>query len=191
MINFNEFPPEDNASNICGPGSEPIWFAADAWASLAQGLRDASEQWANQVSVAEGLFQGEAARKFVEAARQYHTWLGKHAFKASETAWYLRQAASAYETAVNSMVSTASIMANRVAVWTMRANNVFFGQFTPRIAKLEAEYDKMWITNAEAMNTYQSAIRGIMSRAKRNESIPPPPVISSARFSDVYVSETS
>ncbi|MFW3115958.1 serine-rich protein, partial [Mycobacterium haemophilum DSM 44634] len=170
--------------------SEPIWFAADAWASLAQDLRDASEQWANQVGVAEGLFQGEAASKFGAAARQYYIWLSKHAETADETAWYLDIAALAYERAVKSMVPEASVMANRVAAWTMRANNTFFGQFTPRIAELDAEYEKMWATNAEAMNVYQSAILDITEQVvAESEILPPPQVIFSSRFSDVYVSE--
>ncbi|MFW3116023.1 PPE family protein, partial [Mycobacterium haemophilum DSM 44634] len=181
--------PEDNASNICGPGSEPIRAAVAAWESLARELVAKAREWKSQVSATEGLFQGEAARKFKAAARQYIDWLYDHICRAYETADSLCEAAEVYDMAVGLMVSTASILANRVAAWTMRANNVFFGQFTPRIAELDAEYQEMWATNAGVMNWYQSAIHDIIAQAKTSESIPPPPVISSARFSDVYVSE--
>ncbi|ALL56231.1 PPE family protein [Mycobacterium haemophilum DSM 44634] len=95
----------------------------------------------------------------------------RHAGTASETAEYLHQAADAYETAVTLMVPTASIVANRAAALTMETTNLL-GQFTSQIAELDGEYQKMWTTNAEAMNQYQFHIFDIMERAEKRGIIP-------------------
>ncbi|ALL56233.1 serine-rich protein [Mycobacterium haemophilum DSM 44634] len=190
MQNFNAFPPEINASNIRGPGAEPIWIAADAWDSLAEELHAKAREWANQVSATAALFQGPAARKFVVAARRYCTWLNTHAETASDTAKYLHLTALAYERAVESMIPMASIVVNRMAAWIMKVTNLLYGQNITRIVELECEYEMMWAKNAEAMNEYQPDILDIIERAKGREIISVLPIIFSARFSDVMSAET-
>ncbi|WP_052915583.1 PPE family protein [Mycobacterium haemophilum] len=177
MPNFNVLPPEINVSNIRGPGSKPIRIAAATWASLADELRSEAEQWRNQVIETEDLFKGGAAGNFIAAAGRYYTWLYKHAYTASVTAEYLNQAASAYETTVNLMVPTASIVANRAAALTMKTTNLL-GQFTTKIMELDRAYQEMWAQNAEAMNIYQFVAFDIMRLVEEAKIMPVPVVIS-------------
>ncbi|ALL56317.1 PPE family protein [Mycobacterium haemophilum DSM 44634] len=150
--------------------------AAGAWASLYEELRVAADSWFEQVIATEDLFKGPAAEKFVAAAGQYHGWLIGHANTAWETYEGLSGVVGAYEKAVESMVPTSSIVANRATALTLKTTN-FLGQFTTKIMELDDEYQKMWAQNAEAMNQYQYTIFDIMARVEKSGIIPAPQII--------------
>ncbi|WP_197079839.1 PPE family protein [Mycobacterium haemophilum] len=187
MPNFNLISPEINVSNIRGPGSKLMRTAAAAWVDLTYELRSLAGRWSNQVGEMNGLFKGEAAGKFLEAAIKYFFWLSVHADTANVTARYLTQAVDAYEGAVSSMVPTSSIVANRATALTMKTTN-FLGQFTTKIAELDREYEKMWAQNAEAMNRYQYTIFDIMAKAEEVRITPAPQIIDdTSKLYDDYI----
>ncbi|WP_197079846.1 PPE family protein [Mycobacterium haemophilum] len=176
MPNFDLISPEVNVKSIHGPGSKPMRTAAAAWASLYGELDGAAGRWLEQVVATENLFTGPAAEKFVAAAGQYHGWLIGHANTAWETYRGLDAAAEAYEKAVESMVPTSSIVANRATALTLKTTNLL-GQFTTKIMELDDEYQKMWAQNAEAMNQYQFTIFDIMAQVEESRIIPAPQII--------------
>ncbi|WP_197079870.1 PPE family protein [Mycobacterium haemophilum] len=176
MPNFNLLSPEVNVSNIKGPGSKPIVIAQTAWRQLAQDLTLMTEQWVAQISATEELYKGKAASQFLDAAGRYGDWLAGHARTAGATAESLGQAARAYDTAVESMVPTSTIVANRAAALTMKSTNLL-GQFTAKIGELDRAYQHMWAQNADAMNTYQFVAFDIMRQVEEDIRITPAPQV--------------
>ena len=87
------------------------------------------------------------------AAQPYIEWMSTTSAQAEQAATQARAAAAAYEQAFAATVAPPLIAANRAETAQAVAANVF-GQYTPLIAQLEAQYGQMWAQDAAAMYSY-------------------------------------
>ena len=148
-MNFATLPPEINSGRIfAGPGSGPMIQAATAWDKLAARLY---ARLADYRSVTSKL-----AAAWPEAATPYIDWLDATATRAAHAAVQAKTAASAFESALATVVAPAVIEANRAQRISLASTNCL-GQLSPAIADIEAEYDRMWERDAAAMNAYAAA----------------------------------
>lgn len=148
-MNFATLPPEINSGRICaGPGSGSMTEAAAAWDKLAARLY---ARLADYRSVTSKL-----AAACQDAATRYIDWLDCTAARAAHAATQAAAAAGAFESALATLVPLPVIGANRAQRASLASTNCL-GQFSPRIADIEAEYDQMWVRDAAAMNAYADA----------------------------------
>ena len=155
MVDFGALAPEINSARMyAGPGSSSLQAAAASWNGLAAELSSAAtsyEQVVNQLVSDEWM--GPASTSMASAAQTYVSWLGNTATQAEQAATQARSAAAAYEQAFAATVPPPAVAANRAETAAAVQANVF-GQYTPLIAQLEAQYGQMWAQDAAAMYTY-------------------------------------
>src|ERR1700756_1433702 len=96
---------------------------------------------------------GPASTAMASAAQTYVSWLSNTATQAAQAATQARTAAAAYEQAFAATVPPPAVAANRAETAAAVQANVF-GQYTPLIAQLEAQYGEMWAQDSSAMYTY-------------------------------------
>lgn len=148
-MNFATLPPEINSGRMCsGPGSGPMTEAAAAWDQLAARLYARLADYRSVTSKLAAAWQGAAA--------PYIAWLDATAARAADAAAQANTAVSAFESALAAVVPLPAVEANR-AQWISLAATNCLGQLSPAIADAEAEYDRMWVQDAGAMNTYAAA----------------------------------
>jgi PPE-repeat protein len=87
------------------------------------------------------------------AAQPYVSWMNTTAAQAEQAATQARAAAAAHEQAFAATVPPPLIAANRAQTAAAVQTNVF-GQNTPLIAQLEAQYGEMWAQDSAAMYGY-------------------------------------
>jgi PPE-repeat protein len=87
------------------------------------------------------------------AAQPYVSWMNTTAAQAEQAATQARAAAAAHEQAFAATVPPPLIAANRAQTAAAVQANVF-GQYTPLIAQLEAQYGEMWAQDSAAMYGY-------------------------------------
>jgi PPE-repeat protein len=139
-MDFGTIPPEINSGHMySGPGSGSIVESAAAWSQLAAGLHEAATQCREVASSAPCI-----------------GWLDAAATQAAHTANLAAAAARAHRSAFAAMVSPEMIMINRARVTSLATTNCL-AQACPAIAEFEAEYERMWANDAEAMYTYARA----------------------------------
>ncbi len=155
MLDFGALPPEVNSARIyAGPGSGPLMAAASAWNALAGELNSAATGYGTVITrLSSDGWMGPASAAMAEAASPYVTWMSTTAAQAEHAATQAAAAAGAYETALAAHVPPPLIAANRAQLAQAVMTNVF-GQNTPVIAQLEAQYGEMWAQNAGAMYGY-------------------------------------
>ena len=137
-----------------GPGPGSMLAAASAWDGLASELRSTALTYGSVTSeLTDDTWRGPSSAAMEEAVTPYLAWLNSAAAEAEQTATQARAAASAYQTALTSMVPPEVIAANRVQLAMLNATNTF-GQNTPAIATTEAQYGEMWALDAAAMYGY-------------------------------------
>ncbi len=155
MVDFGALPPEINSARMyAGPGSSSLQAAASSWNGLAAELRSAAtsyEQVVNQLVSDEWM--GPASTSMASAAQTYVSWLSNTATQAEQAATQARSAAAAYEQAFAATVPPPMVAANRAETAAAVQANVF-GQYTPLIAQLEAQYGQMWAQDSAAMYGY-------------------------------------
>jgi PPE-repeat protein len=152
-MNFATLPPEINSGRMCaGPGSGSMAEAAAAWDKLAARLY---ARLADYRSVTSKLAATEIT-EMTQAAAPYIDWLDATAARAAHAATQAKTAASAFESALAAVVPLLMVEANR-AQWISLASTNSLGQLSPAIADTEAEYDRMWVRDAAAMNAYAGA----------------------------------
>ena len=138
-MNFGTLPPETNSGRIySGPGTKSMVEAATVWDGLGAQLAC--------VAAAYGAAAGAS----------YLGWLNATAARARQAASQAKAAARAYDSAFAAMVPPSVIEANRARRVTLAANNCL-GQTSPVIADIEADYERMWAQDAEAMYAYARA----------------------------------
>jgi len=154
-MDFGMLPPEINSGRMyVGPGSAPLWAAAQAWARLADELYTTASAYESVVAgLTAGPWSGPASASMTAAAAPHVQWLSSAAARAEETAAQAITAVAAYEAAFTATVPPPVIAANRSLLAALAATN-FFGQNTPAIAATEAQYAEMWAQDATAMYTY-------------------------------------
>jgi PPE-repeat protein len=154
-MDFGGLPPEINSARMyAGPGPGSMLASASAWDGLASELRSTALSYGTVTSeLTDSTWQGPSAAAMEEAVTPYVAWLNSAAAEAEQTASQARAAASAYQTALTSMVPPEVIATNRLQLAMLNATNTF-GQNTPAIATNEAQYGEMWAQDAAAMYSY-------------------------------------
>ena len=155
MVDFGALPPEINSARMyTGPGSSSLQAAASAWNGLAAELQSAAQGYETTITqLANDGWNGPASTAMASAAQPYVTWMQETAAAAEQAATQARTAAAAYEQAFAATVPPPMIAANRAETAAATQANVF-GQYTPLIAQLEAQYGQMWAQDAAAMYGY-------------------------------------
>jgi PPE-repeat protein len=155
MVDFGALPPEINSARMyTGPGSSSLQAAASAWNGLAAELQSAAQGYETTITqLSSDEWNGPASAAMASAAQPYVTWMQETAAAAEQAATQARTAAAAYEQAFAATVPPPMVAANRAETAAATQANVF-GQYTPLIAQLEAQYGQMWAQDAAAMYGY-------------------------------------
>jgi PPE-repeat protein len=155
MSDFGALPPEINSALMyMGPGSSSFQVAASAWNGLAAELQSAAQGYETTITqLASDEWNGPASAAMASAAQPYVTWMQETAAQAEQAATQSQAAAAAYEQAFATTVAPPLVAANRAETAAAVQANVF-GQYTPLIAQLEAQYSQMWAQDAAAMYSY-------------------------------------
>ena len=155
MVDFGALPPEINSARMyAGPGSSSLQAAASAWNGLAAELQSAAQGYETVITqLSSDEWTGAASASMASAAQPYVTWMNTTAAQAEQAATQARAAAAAYEQAFAATVPPPLIAANRAQTAAAMQANVF-GQYTPLIAQLEAQYGEMWAQDSAAMYGY-------------------------------------
>jgi len=155
MVDFGALPPEINSARMyTGPGSSSLQAAASAWNGLAAELQSAAQGYETTITqLSSDEWNGPASAAMASAAQPYVTWMQETAAAAEQAATQARTAAAAYEQAFAATVPPPIVAANRAETAAATQANVF-GQYTPLIAQLEAQYGQMWAQDAAAMYGY-------------------------------------
>ncbi|OBI64653.1 PPE family protein [Mycobacterium sp. E796] len=155
MLDFGALPPEINSGLLyAGPGSTSMMGAASGWNTLAAELNSAAiayDRVVNTLSNEEWL--GQASASMAQAVAPYVEWMRTTAAAAEHAASQAMSAATAFETALATIVPPPVIAANRVNLAQLLSTNVL-GQNTAAIAALEAQYGEMWATDSATMYNY-------------------------------------
>ncbi|KZS75914.1 hypothetical protein A4G26_22265 [Mycobacterium kansasii] len=131
--------------------------AATAWESLTAVLNSAAVSYASLVSALTlESWLGPASASMAAAAAPYAEWLSAAAEQARQTAAHASAAAAAYETARATAVPPPVIAANRSQLASLVTTNTF-GQNTPAIETIQADYAEMWAQDAAVMYQYAEA----------------------------------
>jgi PPE-repeat protein len=147
-MDFATLPPETNSGRMfAGPGAGSMMKAATAWDGLAARLCTAAGCYREVTSKI-------AAR--CEAAPPYVDWLDDIAARARQAAARLAAVAGAHRSALAVMVPPPVIAANRARGRSLATRNCL-GQAGPAIADVDAEYERMWARDADAMYAYAAA----------------------------------
>ena len=155
MVDFGALEPEINSARMyMGPGASSFQVAASAWNGLAAELQSAAQGYETTITqLASDTWTGPASAAMSSAAQPFVSWLQETAAQAEQAATQALAASAAYEQAFASTVAPPLIAANRAETAAATQANVF-GQYTPLIAQLEAQYSEMWAQDAAAMYTY-------------------------------------
>jgi PPE-repeat protein len=155
MVDFGALPPEVNSARMyAGPGSSSFQVAASAWNALAAELQSAAQGYETTITqLASDGWNGPASTAMASAAQPYIGWMQETAVQAEQAATQAQAAAAAFEQAFAATVAPPLIAANRAETAAAIQANVF-GQYTPLIMQLEAQYAQMWAQDAAAMYGY-------------------------------------
>jgi PPE-repeat protein len=155
MVDFGALTPEINSARMyTGPGASSLQAAASAWNGLAAELQSAAQGYETTITqLSSDEWTGSASAQMASAAQPYIAWLQETAAQAEQAATHAQAASAAYEQAFASTVAPPLIAANRAETAAATQANVF-GQYTPLIAQLEAQYSEMWAQDSAAMYSY-------------------------------------
>jgi PPE-repeat protein len=156
-MNFATLPPEINSGRMYeGPGSGSMTQAAAAWEQLATRLYTTAADYHAVTSKLAAVCATPASAAMTDATAPYIDWLDATATHAERAAARAAAAASAHETALAAMVPPSVIEANRARRRSLARANCL-GQTSAAIADAEAEYERMWARDADAMHDYACA----------------------------------
>src|ERR1700691_2122912 len=155
MVDFGALTREVNSARMyAGPGSSSLQAAASAWNGLAAELQSAAQGYETVITqLSSDEWTGAASASMASAAQPYVSWMNTTAAQAEQAATQARAAAAAHEQAFAATVPPPLIAANRAQTAAAVQANVF-GQYTPLIAQLEAQYGEMWAQDSAAMYGY-------------------------------------
>ncbi|ERG69181.1 PPE family protein [Segniliparus rugosus] len=172
------FPPETHSSLLsAGPGPGSLLAAAGQMQTLAEQYVDAQAQLSEQLGlVRSGLWEGEAADRFVAAYQPFLAWLGEAAATAVAASARYEDVAAGYAAALAAMPTLGELAANHAAHALLESTN-FLGINTVPIALNEADYVRMWIQAGETMTAYQSVVEQNLATMP---STPPAPSVLAA-----------
>ena len=157
MLDFGALPPEINSARIySGPGSAPLVAAAQAWQSLASEWNSTAASYTSLISGLTHEWLGPSSVTMAAAIAPYVSWMWATAAQAEQTGAQALAAAGAYESAFAMTVPPAIIAANRSLLVSLAQTNLF-GQNTPAIASVDADYTEMWVQDVVAMENYAAS----------------------------------
>ena len=156
-MDFGTLPPETNSDRMhAGPGAGSIMEAAAAWERLATRLYSAAADYWAVAAKLSARWEGPAITAMAQAAIPYIDWFKTTATRAECAAYQAAAAASAHESALAAVVPPSDIQANRGRRRSLAMANSL-GNASPAIADIDAEYDRMWVQDADAMYKYARA----------------------------------
>lgn len=168
--------PEINATVIETGSTGATWAAASAaWLGLADATLATMAITGGQMAASFTSISGIRSSVQEAATPPFLVWLGTMAGIAFKQAAVTATVAEAYGVTRSSMIPSVQSINNRVREAAAEASN-FFGQNTPLIAALNAEYAAYTMQNATLGTTYGEVI----TAATLPVPIPPPPPLSSA-----------
>lgn len=156
-MNFAMLPPEVNSGRMYhGPGSTSLAAAVAAWDRLAARLCAAAADHRNVTAQLQAVCTDPATRGMAASAAAYADWLHAAAGHAESAAVHAAAAVRAHRAALTAMVPPPVIASNRTRRTSLAAANCL-GQSAAQIAQTEADYERMWARDAEAMYAYARA----------------------------------
>jgi PPE-repeat protein len=156
-MDFGMAPPEINSGRMyCGPSSGSMLEAAVAWGEQAAYLKQEVAQWRAVTS--------KLTTAVVQAATPYIAWLDAAATEAATAADQVAAVACAHELARGAMVLPEVINTNRAKLASLATTNCL-AQISATIADTDAEYEKMWADDADAMCAYARASANVSALA--------------------------
>lgn len=168
--------PEMNAVVIETGTTGATWAAASAaWLGLAETTLATMGITGTQMAASIASISGMRSMLQDAATPPFMTWLGTMAGIAFKQAAVTATVAESYGMARTTMIPSIQSINNRVREAAAEASN-FFGQNTPLIVALNAEYAAYTMQNATVGTTYGQVI----TAATLPVPIPPPPPLSNA-----------
>lgn len=168
--------PEMNAGVLETGSTSATWAAASAaWMGLASTTLATMGITGSQMVASTTTMSGVRSMTHAAATPPFLAWLGSMAGIAFKQAAIAAVVAESYGVARSSMIPSVQSINNRVREAAAEASNIF-GQNTPLIAALNAEYGAYTMQNAAIGSTYGEVI----TAATLPVPIPPPPPLSNA-----------
>lgn len=168
--------PEMNAGVIETGTTGATWAAASAaWLGLADATLATMAITGGQMAASVASISGVRSAAHQAATPPFLTWLGTMAGIAFKQAAVTATVAESYGMTRTTMIPSIQSINNRVREAAAEASN-FFGQNTPLIAALNAEYAAYTMQNATIGTTYGE----VVTAATLPVPIPPPPPLSNA-----------
>lgn len=173
---WGESTPEINASVIETGTTSATWAAASAaWLGLASATLATMGITGGQMMASLASISGTRSMTHQAATPPFLVWLGSMAGIAFKQAAICAVVAESYGVTRSSMIPSVQSINNRVREAAAEASN-WFGQNTPLIGALNAEYGAYTMQNASIGSTYGEVI----TAATLPVPIPPPPPLSNA-----------
>ncbi|MFA5710759.1 PPE domain-containing protein [Mycolicibacterium sp.] len=168
--------PEMNAGVLETGSTSATWAAASAaWMGLASATLATMGIVGGQMAASLTSISGMRSATAAAATPPFLSWLGSLAGIAFKQAAITAVVAESYGMARSSMIPSMQAINNRVREAAAEASNIF-GQNTPLIAALNAEYGAYTTQNASIGSTYGQVI----TAATIPVPIPPPPPLGNA-----------
>jgi PPE-repeat protein len=156
LMCFGRVPPEIDSGRVhYGSGSGSMVAAANAWDRPAADLYQTATSCRAVTSKPAQGPAATAALAIGQAMARYAGWLDTAATEAGHAATQTA-AATAHEPALAALVHPEVINTNRARLLSLATTNCL-GQVSPIIADTDAEYERMWVNDAEAMYAYARA----------------------------------
>lgn len=168
--------PEMNATMLESGSTSATWAAAStAWMGLASAALAAAGITGAQMAASTTTMSGVRSMIHAAATPPFLSWLVGMAGIAFRQAAIAAVVAESYGMARGAMIPSVQAITNRVNEAAAEASNIF-GQNTPLIAALNAEYGMYTANNASIGTTYGEVI----TAATMPVPIPPPPPLANA-----------
>lgn len=156
-MDFIGLPPEVTSALIhSGPGAEPLVEAGYAWQGLGYDLEESIRAYSPVLAAVAEAWHGPASTAMIQAVGTYLTWLGNTAQQCLALGSSAQAAAGAFGAVLAVVVHPSVVSANRIQLAQLLATNGL-GKNVAAIAETEAQYERMWVSNAAAMYRYQAA----------------------------------
>ncbi len=156
-MDFIGLPPEVTSALIhSGPGGEPLLDASYAWQRLGYDLEESIRAYSPVLGAVAEAWNGPASTAMIDAVGTYLTWLGGTAQQCLALGSAAQAAAGAFGVVQSAVVHPSVVAANRAQLARLLATNGL-GKNVTAIAETEAQYERMWVSNASAMYRYQAA----------------------------------
>lgn len=136
-----------------GAGAGPMFASAAQWSSLSSEYASAAAELA--ASVGGMQWQGAGSESYEAAHLPYVAWMAKTSADYAQLAAAQEEAAAAHTAALVTTPTLPELAANHAVHGVLAATN-FLGINTIPLALNEADYARMWVQAATAMDVYSA-----------------------------------